>query len=250
MEILERRIVNGLGLPYEFATGTLSWSGSSVSLRMLENLFINRRYLMLDILKFVVRVIAGLEGFDPNDVSVSLTEMRMADDIARQRLLIELANAGILPKSVLLREVGYDFDKMVDEMIRSEKREAEVKIEMAKINAAAQARISEAEATLNPELQFKASMIMRNLQSLPEELYSLPPSMINTIYYLMQMPIEEQQRILEELKATRPHIYNLIYKFLRSRSQAQAKAQSQAEAQSEELPEQKPPRRKEEKKQI
>jgi hypothetical protein len=48
MKFIEENIINSLGVPLEFIKGGTSWTGSSVSLRIVENGFLNYREFLLD----------------------------------------------------------------------------------------------------------------------------------------------------------------------------------------------------------
>lgn len=261
MTTLERRIVNGLGFPLEFLSGTLSWSGSSVTLRMMENLFINQRYMLSNILRFVIKIVASIAQFNPNDVSADFSPMRMADDIARQRLFFELNRAQIIPDSILLEHLGLDPDDVASEHVSDEKRKRKYMEEMATTRAAQQAKMLSMEAQLNPIAQFRAQEIARRLGRSPNEYYKFPENVINMLYYFLQLSEDEQRALLNEMRISSPGMYVLFRDVVRdlSRKQqpaAQAQAPAQGEAQEtapeakDALPEQKPPRRRGEKKTI
>lgn len=247
LEYLEKRIIFGMGFPLEFVYGGMQWSGTSVSLRMLENLFINRRFLIKNILQFVKRIIALVHGFDENLVHVDFSDMRMADDIARQRLIFELSQANVIPESVLLEDMGYDPQDIADEAIAHAKRKAKVLKETAKVQAEAQLEASKVESSANPQLQYKMNLIAQSLQTPIEELYALPPTMVNMLYQLMMLNKEDRDAYLMQLKDSKPGLYHLLKRFFKQQERLQT---AQQQPQEQELPEQKPPRRQNEKKVI
>ncbi|MEM5810617.1 MAG: hypothetical protein QXP66_01805 [Candidatus Aenigmatarchaeota archaeon] len=250
LEYLEKRIIVGMGFPLEFAYGGMQWSGSSVSLRMLENLFINRRYMIKNILQFVKRVICITNQIDPSIINLDFSDMRMADDVARQRLLLDLVQNDILPDNVLLEDIGYHPDDIVDEFIANAHRKRKIMKETARVRAEAQAEAAKLEAELNPKMQYKMQLIIHTLQAPPEEIYSLPPQIVNLIYQLMLLSKEDRDAYLGELKETRPGLYNFIKKYFKQ-YEKKSKQQVQPESQMQsELPEQRPPRRQNEKKMV
>src|SRR5579859_389323 len=108
IEVTNKEITGGMGVPIEFVFGGLSWSGSSVSLRMLENHFLLDRRLMLRFVNWVkdrVRLYLDL----PN-VKISFTDFKMADDVQRKQLVIQLNAANKISDHTLLMELGFDYD--------------------------------------------------------------------------------------------------------------------------------------------
>jgi hypothetical protein len=98
-----------MGVPIEFVFGGLSWSGSSVSLRTLENHFLMYRRLLLRFVNWVknrLRLYLNLP-----DVTIGFTEFKMADDIQRKQMVIQLNAANKISDHTLLTELGFDYDE-------------------------------------------------------------------------------------------------------------------------------------------
>jgi hypothetical protein len=109
-------VVGGLGLPREFLFGGLSWSGSSISLRTLENDFIQDRSQLLDLTNWIkdkLRIWFSL----PNIQSMRYADFRMADDVQKNQQLIGLNAQRKLSDQTTLTELGYDYDQEVKKLI-------------------------------------------------------------------------------------------------------------------------------------
>lgn len=120
IEITNKEITGGMGVPVEFVFGGLSWSGSSVSLRTLENHFLTYRDLLQHFVNWVknrIRIYLKLP-----DVDVSFTEFKMADDVQRKQLVIQLNAANKISDHTMLTELGFDYDEEM-KSIRSETEE-------------------------------------------------------------------------------------------------------------------------------
>jgi len=116
---LTQTIVGGLGLPQEFLFGGLNWTGSSVSLRTLENDFIQNRSQMLDLtiwIKDKIRIWLTL----PDIKTIRMSDFRMADDIQKNQQLIGLNAQRKVSDQTLLTELGYDYDQEVKKMIEEQ----------------------------------------------------------------------------------------------------------------------------------
>lgn len=119
---LSEKIVNGLQLPYEFIKGGLSWSASSVTLRMLENKFLNLRAMNLRFInEFVIPKLTKLKGLD--ECTIKFKDFKMADDIQLRQLEEQLLDKEILSPSSFCERYGYDYEKeqkqwVIDSRIR------------------------------------------------------------------------------------------------------------------------------------
>lgn len=109
LDFMSKSIIGGMGIPQEFVYGGLTWSGSSVSLRTLENEFMHHRSQLLELCYWIkdrVRVYLSL----PNVNSMRFLDFKMADDVQRLSQIIGLEAAGKVSTSTLLTELGYDFE--------------------------------------------------------------------------------------------------------------------------------------------
>lgn len=101
-----KEVAAGMGVPLEFIFGGLTWAGSSVSLRLLENSLINYRQDIQRMISFIIRKLRVTLNFKHCDVS--MTELRMADDIQRMQIAMQLNSAQKLSDEELLKEMGWD----------------------------------------------------------------------------------------------------------------------------------------------
>jgi len=99
------------------ANGVISHNtGSSISLRTLENDFVQNRSQLLDFtlwLKNKLRTWLSL----PDLKSICMADFRMADDVQRNQQLIGLNAQGKVSNQTLLTELGYDHEEETKKMI-------------------------------------------------------------------------------------------------------------------------------------
>jgi hypothetical protein len=112
MEAAARVIAAGLGCPIEMIWGGLNWSGASVSLRVLENHFINDRENNERLLKFLVPKLS--QYYRMPKVDVKLAEFKMADDVQQQANAVNLMMQGFLSRRSVINEMGYDANEEFD----------------------------------------------------------------------------------------------------------------------------------------
>lgn len=103
---LAEHIATGMEVPIEFAFGGMSYSGSSISLRMLENQFLSDQIDLTKCINFVVKGVARFLGVKP--IKAEFTSIRTADDIQRKSLLMQLAQTNKISDATLLAEFNLD----------------------------------------------------------------------------------------------------------------------------------------------
>lgn len=116
LNYLTQTIVGGMGIPQEFLFGGLNFTGSSVSLRTLENDFIQNRSQLLDFVYWLKEKVR-LWTNKPDIGGIRFADFRMADDIQRNQQLIGLNAQQKVSDQTLLTELGYDYDQEVKKMI-------------------------------------------------------------------------------------------------------------------------------------
>lgn len=109
----------GMQVPREFIFGGLSYSGSSVSMRMLENAFIGYTIMHKQLLRFIMRQIANF--MDWPIAKARFKPFKMADDIQRKAFRLQLNTAGKISDRTLLSDDDLD-STTEDEIIKVEEK--------------------------------------------------------------------------------------------------------------------------------
>lgn len=119
---ITNQILAGMSVPNEFVYGGLQWSGANVSMRMLENQFINYRAMMQDVIDYIVQECSVYFGIPK--IKVYMQPFKMADDVAQKDLLLRLSEVGIISKHTVMHELmnHLDWDKE-QELIKNENME-------------------------------------------------------------------------------------------------------------------------------
>lgn len=145
LEQLQETILAAMGTPREFVFGGVSYSGSTTSLRILENQFITYRSNLLDYINdFLIKRLAEIRGEwetiddDKKLVNVQFSELKMQDDIQQKQIMVNLNESGKLPDEVLYEKVlGLDASKTIKQLqaerIRKLKEQAELQINQMEI---------------------------------------------------------------------------------------------------------------------
>ena len=159
MDTWSKQIVAGMGVPQEFVFGGMQYSGSNVSMRMVENMFIGYRNDHENMLNnFVIRRIAAFMGWKP--VKAHMARFKMADDLQRMTYYFQLNQAQKISDQTLLQESD------MDPSVEDERKERELgkqleyqhKMQIAQANTQAEVMAITTKAQTEAQMQAQAAM--------------------------------------------------------------------------------------------
>ena len=137
MKFLEESIINSLGMPLEFIKGGTTWTGSSISLRTVENGFLNYREHLRDLMNYFI-IPKMSEYLNIPKTKIYFKKFKMNDDSEFKQLLIQLYQAKGISISKLHEEMGLNTDEETKAMEISDKRSLDNLINQSKAQAIAQ----------------------------------------------------------------------------------------------------------------
>lgn len=125
----EENIIAGMGVPREFLFGGLSYTGSSVTLRMLENQLLSHKADLLGLLQWLVDTISDYMGWEK--IKADITNFRFVDDIQQKNMLLQAdAQYNLVSKRSLAELFDVDYDKeqeaLVQEAVEDMRRQNEL----------------------------------------------------------------------------------------------------------------------------
>lgn len=246
-------IVAGMNVPQEFVFGGLTWSGSSVSLRMLENQFLNYRDMHDQFLQyFLVPAVSRFMGWEP--VQLHMKNFRMADDMQAKQLLMNLNQMKQISTKTLLSEFNLDSNDELNTIEQELRRndeimtmdslmKAEIQGEVQKITTKyqilAQKQMTEAQAAMGVPTNPNAPPDPNAQQGGPAVQQGQPAEIDVTqvaqgwAKKIASMPDTEKAGILQRIGSESPQLHQLILQYIGQMQGADMRP----------LPEQRPPRR-------
>ena len=219
LKYLEESIINALGVPVEFIKGGSTWTSSSVSLRIVENGFLNYREQITEFLNFfVVPKIKYFLGYPP--VRIKLKKFKMSDDLQAKELLLQVAQLGKLADSTLLEEFGIDAveeravkkadnsfanEMLADQMMQQAMAQGKGMVIAGRYQTLGQLEMQETAARAN-EQKFQAELV-RELGITDAN----PSDVLQKQAIIVQnMPPEMQQQYLAALQQKAPHAFSFL----------------------------------------
>lgn len=144
------QILNGMGVPVEFIRGGLSYAGTNVSMRMMENMFLGYISRQKALAKFVMKQVASFLGWP--EANIRFKPFKMADDLQRKAYLFQLNQANKVSDTTLLADSDLSQDEENEIMIR----ETDKRIEATKKQQLAMATIQGEAQQIMMKYQTKA----------------------------------------------------------------------------------------------
>ena len=119
MEAAARIIAAAIGCPIEMIWGGLNWSGASVSLRVLENHFLNTRESHQRLLDFIAPRIRSHYKMDA--VTLTLSDFKMADDVQKESNFINMMTQGFMSRKSVLKQMNLDHEQEFTQLAEEHK---------------------------------------------------------------------------------------------------------------------------------
>jgi ssDNA-binding Zn-finger/Zn-ribbon topoisomerase 1 len=158
---LGEQLIMGMGVPREFLQGGLSYAGTNVSMRMLENMFISYINRQLQMVRWMVSMVASYMEWPKPDIRFK--PFKMADDMQRKAYLFQLNQAQKISDTTLLADVDLHQDDE-DEIMNNE---LDRRLRVQRKMQAAQAEIQGEAQVIMMKMQAKAQQAMAQAQQQP-----------------------------------------------------------------------------------
>jgi len=161
IRFLQETMIVGLQVPREFLLGGLSWSGSSVTFRMVENFFLNHIRGLRQLMKFVVDRVSAATGLKP--IELSMTRLKWVDDVQQKSLLMQANLNGKISDETFIKELGHDMAKEFGKMLEEADKRGELLKKQMKAQAEAQGEAMLAQLQYQMKMQQEQAKMSRDL---------------------------------------------------------------------------------------
>jgi hypothetical protein len=159
IQTLSEHIMSGLGVPREFLLGGMSYSGSNVSLRMLENQFLGFILRHKQLANWTMKQVAAYMGWP--EATIRFKPFKMADDIQRKAYLFQLNQAQKVSDRTLLADA--DLDQVKEDRIMMQ--ETDLRLEATRKQQLALAEVQGEAQVVMSKAQVKAQQVMAQAQN-------------------------------------------------------------------------------------
>lgn len=146
------QIMVGMGVPREFLMGGMSYAGTNVSMRMMENMFLGYILRHKALAKFVMKQVAAFLGWP--EATIRFKPFKMADDLQRKAYLFQLNQANKVSDTTLLADSDLSQEEENAIMMRE---------------TASRTQAAEKQQLAMADIQGKAQLVMMKYQAKGQE---------------------------------------------------------------------------------
>lgn len=157
IQLWSEQIMVGMGVPKEFLLGGMSYAGTNVSMRMLENAFIGYILRQKQLANWVMQRVSAYMGWPR--ASVRFKPFKMADDLQRKAFLFQLNQANKVSDTTLLADTDLNQEDEDDVMIR----ETAKRLQATKLQQMAMAQIQGEASVIMAKYQAKAQQTTQEI---------------------------------------------------------------------------------------
>ncbi len=174
----EDGIIAAMGIPKEFIYGGLSFTGSSVTLRMLENQLETYTGQQNDQLKWIINQVANITGWQA--VDAAYIPFKLIDDTEQKAQLAQLNQiaGGPLSKDTLFTPYDIDLakerEKQQQEMLDDARAQRETQMKMQKEQETASAQAEQA-ASSGQGLSYNPQAVIAAADQIIQQLNGMEP---------------------------------------------------------------------------
>ena len=153
------QIITGMGVPREFVLGGMSYAGTNVSMRMLENAFLGYILRHKAMARWVMQEVSSFLQWP--EAKIRFKPFKMADDLQRKAFDFQLNSAGKLSDTTLL--AGSDYNQEEENAIMV--KETANRLAATKVQQLGMAEIQGEQQLIMNKYQVKAQQAMQTAQA-------------------------------------------------------------------------------------
>jgi hypothetical protein len=153
----------GTGCPQEFVFGGVSYSGSNVSLRMLENDFLRGIEQRKSLLNWVIQKVSHYMSWSP--VEADFKPFKMADDLQRLAYYQQLQQMGSISRQSVVTYAGFNSDAEQEIMKNEASKEQAAMVAQKVAEARAQGQAAEVMAKYQAKANLATQKELMQMQS-------------------------------------------------------------------------------------
>lgn len=179
VEKSEDNIIAGMGVPREFLFGGLSYTGSSVTLRMLENQLLAHSADLTDLLQWITDQVGAYMGWE--NVEAEITNFKFIDDVQQKSMALQ-ANAqyDIMSKRTVAEMFSVDLDderqQKKQEVLDDVRLQSEIDMEVQQLQTSL-AQQAQAESVQGAGLEYDQQAVVAQADQLVEQFMQLDEGM-------------------------------------------------------------------------
>jgi len=181
VQMAEDNIIAALGIPKEFIYGGLTFTGSAITLRILENQLLPHTSELVELLQWLTDKISNILGWE--SVEVDLAPFKFIDDVQQKQLLLQLNVSSPTGPFVSNTTIAELFDVDIADEREKRKQEAldeiryqqDLQVETQKLQNTLAQRVQTQVAMGQSGLQYDQQSVIAEADGLVDQFLQMDP---------------------------------------------------------------------------
>jgi hypothetical protein len=187
----EDAIIASMGIPREFIYGGLSFTGSAITLRMLENQLLTYTGDLDEMLQWVTDKSCGILGW--GKVEVELQEFKLIDDVQQKQLVMSLNQGGqqLISNTTIAELNDFDLEKererRLEEALDEVRFQQELQIKVMKLQQSLAVKVQQDAARGGPGMNYDQQQVIAQADTLVQQMMGLDPATRKSQLHALQV---------------------------------------------------------------
>jgi hypothetical protein len=186
----EDSIIAAMGIPREFIYGGLSFTGSAITLRMLENQLLSYTSELDDMVQWIATRVTKMLGWQ--DIEVEFTEFKLIDDVQQKNLMLQLNQGGqqLISNTTIAELNDFDLrkerDRRLQEQLDEVRFQQEVQVKVKKLQDSLAQRVQQ-QAASGQGLNYDQQAVIAQADGIAQQLMSFDPATRKSQLHALQV---------------------------------------------------------------
>lgn len=217
VESYSNMILSALGIPNEFISGGLAYSGSAVSLRILQNELMETVTALEEICNFVIDKVGNF--VHKETVKIKLMPMKLIDDASEKQLIMGLLQAGKISGHTAMNIFGIDYRQEQERLMEEQKGNIRQQMEIQTFQ-------QELSTSLEDKIKQESMIENSNIWNINQQ--AILQQADEMVQQISQMPYGAKKSKLDSIEKENPILYAVVkwrLEFQNQKAQTAAKYQ-------------------------
>jgi hypothetical protein len=186
----EDGIIAAMGIPREFIYGGLSFTGSAITLRMLENQLLTYTSELNELLQWVCDRSMKILGW--GQMNVELVEFKLIDDVQQKQLMLQLNQGGqqLISNTTVAELNDFDLkkerDRRLQEQLDEVRFQQEMNLKVQKLQQSLAQQVQQ-QAMMGQGLQYDQQKVISDADNIVQQLMGVDPGTRRSQLHALQV---------------------------------------------------------------
>jgi len=188
---VEDNIIAAMGIPREFIYGGMSFTGSAITLRMLENQLLTYTGALDELAQWITDRCCRILGW--GKVDLELQEFKLIDDVQQKQLIMQLNQGGqqIISNTTIAEMNDFDLDKererRMEEALDEVRFQQTLQLKVQKLQQSLAQKTQQEALRGGPGMNYDQQQVIAQADQMVEQLLGLDPGTRKSQLHALQV---------------------------------------------------------------